>query len=178
MQIRLSAEVLEYLKEGIENATGCEDSDVDHDFANELERLMTGPLYTAPMANYPQVEWGPMVVAPVAGEALTRFCPECGRVGDVGAGYRDCCPDGGSARMIPKSMAEKCRANFLLAIKQDAAPQASEAVRIPTVIDLLIRAQAWMATTRGSNRPTNLIRLIDAALAAQPGAQKGNSDEA
>lgn len=58
-QIRLSAEVVEYLKEGIENATQCEEADVDHDFANELGRLMQGPLFGAPAAS-----------APVAGAAL------------------------------------------------------------------------------------------------------------
>ncbi|SSW64359.1 hypothetical protein AVE30378_01061 [Achromobacter veterisilvae] len=67
MPIRLSAEVLEYLKEGIESATGCEESDVDYDFANELARLMTGPLYTAPVAS-----------APVAGEALAVVYPPDG----------------------------------------------------------------------------------------------------
>ncbi|MBO9333212.1 hypothetical protein GHR37_29240 [Achromobacter xylosoxidans] len=49
-QIRLSPDVLEYLKEGVENATGCEESDVDYDFANELLRLINGPIYTAPVA--------------------------------------------------------------------------------------------------------------------------------
>ncbi|AMG44686.1 hypothetical protein AL520_09075 [Achromobacter xylosoxidans] len=56
--IRLSAEVLEYLKEGIDSATQCEEADIDHDFANELGRLMQGPLFAAPLAS-----------APVAGEA-------------------------------------------------------------------------------------------------------------
>lgn len=51
MPIRLSAEVLEYLKEGIESATGCEESDVDYDFANELLRLINGPIYAAPQAS-------------------------------------------------------------------------------------------------------------------------------
>lgn len=43
-QIQLSEDVREYLQEGIENATGCEESDVDYDFANELAVLL-GPLY-------------------------------------------------------------------------------------------------------------------------------------
>ncbi|EGH20992.1 hypothetical protein PSYMO_05595 [Pseudomonas amygdali pv. mori str. 301020] len=42
--IALSEDVREYLQEGIENATGCEDSDVDYDFAEELAMLL-GPLY-------------------------------------------------------------------------------------------------------------------------------------
>lgn len=54
--IRLSAEVLEFLKEGIENATQCEEADIDHDFANELCRLMQGPLFGAPPASAPVAE--------------------------------------------------------------------------------------------------------------------------
>lgn len=50
---------------------------------------------------------------------------------------------------------------------RNAAPQASEAVRNTSLIGLLLRAQAWMATTRGANRPNNLIRLIDEALKSQ-----------
>lgn len=42
--IQLSEDVREYLREGIENSTGCEDSDVDYDFAEELAMLL-GPIY-------------------------------------------------------------------------------------------------------------------------------------
>lgn len=42
--IKLSDDVREYLQEGIENATGGEDEDIDHDFAEEL-CLLLGPLY-------------------------------------------------------------------------------------------------------------------------------------
>lgn len=70
--IRLSAEVLEYLKEGIENATQCEEADIDHDFANELGRLIQGPLFGAPPAS-----------APVAGEQIIAW-----DVQDTGLGRR------------------------------------------------------------------------------------------
>jgi hypothetical protein len=105
MPIRLSPAVLEYLKEGIDNATGCEESDVDHDFANELSRLMTGPLYTEPLADYREVEWGPLVVAPVAGEARASQLEDPSKGG-----------------LIPEV---RLRALALA----DTAPQASEAVR-------------------------------------------------
>lgn len=59
LPIRLSAEVLEYLKEGIDNATQCEEADIDHDFANELGRLMQGPLFGAPLASAPVAEKAP-----------------------------------------------------------------------------------------------------------------------
>ncbi len=126
--------------------------------------------------------------APIAGEALTRFCPECSHVGDVGSGYRSCCPDGGSARMVPKSLADKCRATFQLAIKSDAAPQASEAVR---------DAEAWLIEWKPGDGNTwveadaNEVRarekaqrvggtvtsMVRAALSAQSGAQRTGGSE-
>ncbi|MEY4416721.1 MAG: hypothetical protein RIQ53_4014 [Pseudomonadota bacterium] len=66
--------------------------------------------------------------APVApSEPLTRFCPGCGSVGPVPDTYRDCCPDGSDARMIPERLAGKCRNLFLLALDAAApvAPQAA-----------------------------------------------------
>jgi hypothetical protein len=72
-------------------------------------------------------------------EPLARYCPGCGSVGPVGDEYRDCCPDGNQARMIPARLAEKCRDTFRLAIQtlladaaanDSATPQATEAVRI------------------------------------------------
>ncbi len=75
--------------------------------------------------------------APVAGEALVRYCPGCGSVGPVEEKYRDCCPDGNQARMIPARLAEQCHDTFRIAIKvlladaaanDSGAPQASEAV--------------------------------------------------
>ncbi|WP_040263752.1 hypothetical protein [Pseudomonas massiliensis] len=38
--VELSEDVKEYLREGMENATGGEDDDVDYDFANGLEQLL------------------------------------------------------------------------------------------------------------------------------------------
>ncbi|KNY09398.1 hypothetical protein AKG08_17265 [Achromobacter piechaudii] len=152
MPIRLSTEVLEYLKEGIENATGCEDSDVDHDFANELERLMTGPLYTKPLANYPEVEWGPLVVAPVSGEAQR---PHLNIVLDhaadrlAEAGMRDdaCIVRG---MKVPNDGSKTEPIN--------AAPQASEAVRIlfPTHLRKMWsggEVQAWLDERQGISVP-------------------------
>ncbi|KNE23849.1 hypothetical protein [Achromobacter spanius] len=72
-------------------------------------------------------------------EPLARYCPGCGSVGPVEDEYRDCCPDGNQARMIPARLAEKCRDTFRLAIQtlladaaanDSATPQATEAVRI------------------------------------------------
>lgn len=61
-------------------------------------------------------------------EPMARFCPQCGLVGEVGDGYRDCCPDGSSARIVPKKFAEQCRDLFRMAvdgIAQQATPAAN-----------------------------------------------------
>lgn len=52
-------------------------------------------------------------------EPVLRFCPGCGSVGDVPDTYRDCCPDGANARLIPASLAHRCHDLFRLAL--DAA---------------------------------------------------------
>lgn len=67
--IKLSDEVLNFLKEGVENATQCEEADVDQEFADQLLLLTHTPLYTEPRPKQREVDWGPLVVAPVAGEA-------------------------------------------------------------------------------------------------------------
>ncbi|HBL65942.1 MAG TPA: hypothetical protein DDZ58_08570 [Achromobacter sp.] len=101
-------------------------------------------------------------------EPLARYCPGCGSVGPVGDEYRDCCPDGNQARMIPARLAEKCRDTFRLAIQtlladaaanDSAAPQASEAVRIlfPTHLRKMWsggEVQAWLDNHQGITPPT------------------------
>lgn len=72
--IRLSAEVLEYLKEGIENATQCEEADIDHDFASELGRLMQGPLFGAPPASAPVDTPAPEHFKPPFDNCSFRMC--------------------------------------------------------------------------------------------------------
>jgi hypothetical protein len=49
-------------------------------------------------------------------EPKVRYCPSCGSIGPVDAKYRDCCPDGSDARMVPEKFAEKCRDTFKVAI--------------------------------------------------------------
>lgn len=66
--IKLSDDVLHFLKEGVENATQCEESDVDQEFADQLLLLMHTPLYTEPLPKQREVDWGPLVAAPVADE--------------------------------------------------------------------------------------------------------------
>lgn len=54
--------------------------------------------------------------APPPAEPMARFCPGCGSVGQVPDTYRDCCPDGIKARVIPAALAESCHGLFQLAI--------------------------------------------------------------
>lgn len=45
-------------------------------------------------------------------EERVRFCPECGHMGEVSEGFHDCCPEGSSARVVPKKFAETCQKTF------------------------------------------------------------------
>jgi|GEM_PF-2949113 len=45
-------------------------------------------------------------------EPMVRFCPQCGLIGEPGEQYRDCCPDGSHARVVPKKFAEDCQQLF------------------------------------------------------------------
>lgn len=71
--------------------------------------------------------------------AMVRYCPECGHVGEVGAGHRDCCPDGSQAFMVPEKHAKGLRAGFLAQIAQ-AAPAAV------AVADERAAFEAWAST--------------------------------
>lgn len=62
-------------------------------------------------------------------EQLTRFCPGCGSVGEVDAKFRDCCPDGSQARVIPVALANKCHDLFQLALASASPPVAVQEER-------------------------------------------------
>lgn len=62
-------------------------------------------------------------------ELLVRFCPGCGSVGEVDKKYRNCCPDGIKARMIPKALADDCHRLFDLAIGKVAPPETTANTR-------------------------------------------------
>lgn len=72
-------------------------------------------------------QWGYVPASVPSGEPaepMARFCPGCGSMGDVPSTYRDCCPDGGKARVIPAALAESCRDLFKLALDGVAAQAA------------------------------------------------------
>lgn len=95
---------------------------------SECERLICAALTAAP-------------TPPAQGEKLVRFCPGCGSVGDVPDTFRDCCPDGSNARMIPEDLATRCHDLFLLALagakaQQPAVPESAdsdEEAQAPTI---------------------------------------------
>ncbi|WP_241130719.1 hypothetical protein [Achromobacter xylosoxidans] len=113
-------------------------------------------------------------------ERLVRYCPGCGSVGPVGDEYRDCCPDGGEARMIPAPLAEKCRDTFKIAVKAlraDAAANEAMGNQVPAITEEhTLRAMARNYTDRHSwdkldsktiTAAADEIRALRAALAAR-----------
>lgn len=68
--------------------------------------------------------WNARKPSPVL-ETMTRFCPGCGSVGKVPAKYRDCCPDGSHARVIPEPLANRCHDLFKGALEAARAGQAT-----------------------------------------------------
>ncbi|WP_241116055.1 hypothetical protein [Achromobacter xylosoxidans] len=113
-------------------------------------------------------------------EPLVRYCPGCGSVGPVESEYRDCCPDGGEARIIPAPLAEKCRDTFKIAVKAlraDAAANEAMANQVPAVTEeYTLRAMARNYTDRHSwdkldskaiTAAADEIRALRAALAAR-----------
>ncbi|KVT80624.1 hypothetical protein WK59_21570 [Burkholderia ubonensis] len=79
--------------------------------------------------------------AAVPTEEMIRFCPECGRLGDIPAGYEACCPDSSSARIVPKRFAELCAETFRLCVSQ---PYPLSAV---APADELAAFEAWYERT-------------------------------
>ncbi|WP_417219001.1 hypothetical protein [Achromobacter spanius] len=133
-------------------------------------------------------------------EPLARYCPGCGSVGPVGDEYRDCCPDGNQARMIPARLAEQCRDTFRLAIQtlladaaanDRAAPQASATIKQPlnvapqaneTVTVEMIQAGAKAAREcferTGGNDPAVIYRAMRAAVPATPPRRPSDDGQA
>lgn len=74
------------------------------------------PVYRTPVAAQP--------VVPI--EPLIRFCPECGHLGDIDSGFKDCCPDGSHARRVPTKFAELCSKLFQDALTRRTKPVAKE----------------------------------------------------
>ncbi|KVF08959.1 hypothetical protein WJ04_09005 [Burkholderia vietnamiensis] len=72
-------------------------------------------------------------------EEMIRFCPECGRLGDIPAGYEACCPDWSEARVVPKRFAELCAETFKLCVSQPLRESQPE----PPAADERAAFEAW-----------------------------------
>ena len=69
---------------------------------------------------------------------LTRYCPECGHVGDVNAKHINCCPDGSAAFSVPEKYAQELRNGFMALI---AAPSCLHQIQEPSATE----QAAWYA---------------------------------
>ena len=54
----------------------------------------------------------PEIIEPPKVENLVRYCCECGSIGEVPIGSRDCCPDGSHAKYIDPVIAEQAQGGF------------------------------------------------------------------
>lgn len=84
----------------------------------------------ADIARAAQNVWLWLYTAPTCSEPMVRYCPGCGSIGPIPKAYRDCCPDGAEARLIPQAMAEKCRDTFKVAIKAMMADAAANDISL------------------------------------------------
>jgi hypothetical protein len=88
-----------------------------------------GPEWTAHWANRVHGQMQAYALAAIeaheARKDLIRFCPECGHLGEVSVGARDCCPDGSHAAYMPRKTADRCAHLFrdLLASAHPAPAQ-------------------------------------------------------
>ncbi len=87
-------------------------------------------------------------------EPMTRFCPGCGSVGEVEAKYRDCCPDGGRARIIPEPLARHCHGLFQLALRAPSSDDEITASPTPPARTKRLATNAAEEFVRGNGIPT------------------------
>jgi hypothetical protein len=108
-------------------------------------------------------------------EEMVRFCPHCARIGEVGAQYRDCCPDGSAARVIPKRLAEVCRDTFRLAIDNVAAPVAPAGAQNLQFLINVVADAAPMLRTAGRPKTAGLLEMAVRDLQGSAGAQNAEA---
>lgn len=56
-------------------------------------------------------------------QSLIRYCPECGTIGDVPEGKRDCCPDGSHSSVIPFGIAIQAYGGFVALLNKGKKPE-------------------------------------------------------
>ncbi|KVT77918.1 hypothetical protein WK58_09690 [Burkholderia ubonensis] len=115
-------------------------------------------------------------------EEMIRFCPECGCLGDIAAGYEACCPDSSSARIVPKRFAELCAETFRLCVSQpyplSAVAPADERAAFERYV-ILSTDQSIERDSRGeyvSQLTREWWRVWQARAAASPAAEPVRTD--
>lgn len=94
-------------------------------------------------------------------EPLVRYCPGCGSIGSVEAKYRDCCPDGNEARLIPQALAKKCRYTFKLAVAELLAQNGQDPTRVEPVVASVLAAldDAHSVISSINTGPSHQVRV-------------------
>lgn len=96
------AQLTEMLREAVDR----EYNDFEPD--NQSDRYKR---WAAALAAQAPADQSPSPSRPAEGDYV-RYCPECGRIGEVPSTALNCCPDGGRARMVPQAIAEQAREGF------------------------------------------------------------------
>ncbi len=160
--LKLSADVREFLQEGINSVMGGEDADIDYEFAGQLGKLLD-PVYAAPVA---QAQHS-------AGYAEARQCANCRHIGINDAGADGNCPECGgfyeleaqanvpsqAQHSVPEGFREKFKQCMELAFAEIAFYVSPEKARDP---NSRARKAGALATE------------LHAMLAAAPGKEVGH----
>ncbi|MBG5838780.1 hypothetical protein I5G21_03060 [Pseudomonas aeruginosa] len=132
--LKLSADVREFLQEGINSVMGGEDADIDYEFAGQLGKLLD-PVYAAPVAQAQHSE----------GYAEARQCVNCRHIGINDAGAYGNCPECGgfyeleaqanvpsqAQHSVPEGFREKFKQCMELAFAEIALYVSPEKARNP-----------------------------------------------
>lgn len=105
-------------------------------------------------------------------EPMSRFCPECGHVGEVGAGHSDCCPDGSHAFMVPARWANELREGFKARFCKPQVQLAAVQQAVPAqVVQLTLNGYQLLDALRLANPSLDFAPmelLTDIVLSAAP----------
>lgn len=109
---------------------------------------------------------------------LVRYCPGCGSVGDIPSSFRDCCPDGSMAFMVPENFANQCHRTFQGAIKQTdstvAASPSDPSARVAALEEALSEIARCPAASLDQQvlleRVARRIRALKSALPQDTGS--------
>ncbi|MBL4549734.1 hypothetical protein L5B81_21500 [Pseudomonas aeruginosa] len=160
--LKLSADVREFLQEGINSVMGGEDADIDYEFAGQLGKLLD-PVYAAPVA---QAQHS-------AGYAEARQCANCRHIG-----INDACADGNCP---------ECGGFYELEAQANVPSQAQHSVpegfreKFKQCMELAFAEIAFYVSPEKARDPNSRARKagalateLHAMLAAAPGKEVGH----